>query len=54
MGIYQAIYATGMISGPIASGYLAQTASLEAVFYLVAIVSLGGGLLGLLKIIPFR
>lgn len=54
MGIYQAIYATGMISGPIASGYLAQTASLEAVFYLVAIVSLVGGLLGLLKIIPFR
>ena len=54
MGIYQAIYATGMFSGPIASGYLAQAASLDAVFYLIAGVSAVAGLAGLIRIVPAR
>ena len=54
MGIYQAIYAAGMLAGPVASGYLAQASSLAAVFYLLAAVSLAAGLLGLLPAIPRR
>ena len=54
MGIYQAIYAAGMLAGPVASGYLAQASSLAAVFYLLAAVSLAAGLLGLLPLIPRR
>ena len=54
MGIYQAIYAAGMLAGPVASGYLAQASSLAAVFYLLTAVSLAAGLLGLLPAIPRR
>lgn len=54
MGIYQAIYAAGMLAGPVASGYLAQASSLDAVFYLLTAVSLAAGLLGLLPAIPRR
>ena len=54
MGVYQAIYATGMIAGPAASGYLAQASGLDAVFYLAAAVSLAGGLLALVRTIPAR
>ena len=54
MGIYQAIYAAGMLAGPVVSGYLAQASSLAAVFYLLAAVSLAAGLLGLLPVIPRR
>jgi MFS family permease len=34
MGIYQAIYAIGMMIGPLASGFLASGSGLAAVFYL--------------------
>ncbi len=54
MGVYQAIYAAGMFAGPAASGYLAQAAGLDSVFYLAAAVSLAGGFLGLLRTIPSR
>ena len=54
MGIYQAIYAAGMLAGPVVSGYLAQASSLAAVFYLLAAVSIAAGLLGLLPAIPRR
>jgi len=36
MGFYQAIYAVGMISGPMVSGVLADNMGLSAVFYLSA------------------
>ena len=54
MGVYQAIYATGMIAGPAASGYLAQASGLDAVFYLAAAVSVAGGVLALPRTIPAR
>ena len=36
MGVYQAAYAVGMISGPLVSGSLADSLGLAAVFYLSA------------------
>ena len=54
MGVYQAIYAAGMFAGPAASGYLAQAAGLDAVFWLATAVSLAAGFLSLLRTIPPR
>ena len=34
MGIFQATYAVGMLAGPLASGFLASSSGLAAVFYL--------------------
>jgi MFS family permease len=45
MGVFQAIYAIGMLSGPIVSGAMADAYGLDSVFYLSAAVSVGGGLL---------
>jgi predicted MFS family arabinose efflux permease len=44
MGVFQAIYAIGMLSGPIVSGAVADTFGLDAVFLLSAMVSIAGGL----------
>jgi len=40
MGIYQAVYATGMLAGPIVSGLVADWLDLGAVFRLCALVTL--------------
>jgi predicted MFS family arabinose efflux permease len=40
MGFYQAVYALGMLSGPLLSGYLADSRGLAAVFYLSAALCL--------------
>jgi MFS family permease len=40
MGVYQAAYSIGMLVGPLASGFLADSCGLPAVFYLSASVSL--------------
>jgi MFS family permease len=45
MGVFQAIYAIGMLGGPIVSGAVADAYGLDSVFYLSAAVSVGGGLL---------
>ena len=52
MGIYQAVYAVGMITGPAICGYLAEAAALASVFYLLTVVSLLAGLAGLTHIVP--
>jgi MFS family permease len=36
MGVYQAIYAIGMLAGPLASGFVGSNMGLSAVFYLAA------------------
>jgi len=36
MGVYQGLYAIGMLLGPLASGYLASAVSIAGVFYLIA------------------
>ena len=40
MGIYQAIYAVGMLLGPLVSGFLASWLGLSSVFYLSALLCL--------------
>jgi DHA1 family multidrug resistance protein-like MFS transporter len=52
MGIYQGVYAIGMISGPAVCGYFADAVSLEAVFYLLAVISSLSALGGLRRVIP--
>lgn len=42
MGVYQAIYAVGMLSGPVVAGAIADGISVEMVFYVSAVVSLVG------------
>lgn len=54
MGIYQAIYAIGMMSGPLVGGLVADTSGLDTVFYMVAIVSIAAGLLGFARPVPGR
>lgn len=52
MGIFQAIYAVGMLSGPAVSGFVADAAGLDSVFFLAAGVACVGGALGLLRVVP--
>ncbi len=40
MGIFQAVYAIGMLAGPLASGFLGSELGLSTVFYLSALFSL--------------
>jgi MFS family permease len=40
MGIFQAVYAIGMLAGPLTSGFLGSELGLSAVFYLAALFSL--------------
>ena len=42
MGVYQAIYAIGMLSGPVLAGTIADGVSIDAVFYVCAVVSMIG------------
>ncbi|MBA7643315.1 sugar efflux transporter [subsurface metagenome] len=39
MGVYQAMYAVGMLSGPLVSGVLADSLGLSSIFYLFASLS---------------
>ncbi|MFC2008956.1 MFS transporter [Chloroflexota bacterium] len=45
MGVYQAVYAIGMIAGPAVSGLIADTAELAVVFQVSAVLSLAIGVL---------
>ena len=36
MGVYQAVYSVGMLSGPLISGFLADGLGLPTVFYVSA------------------
>ncbi len=40
MGVFQAVYAIGMMAGPLTSGYLGDALGLSAVFYLAASLTL--------------
>lgn len=50
MGIFQAVYALGMLAGPIISGFLGSEEGVSAVFYLAGAVSLFMGALAFLPI----
>lgn len=45
MGLFQAIYAIGMLAGPVVSGVVADTLGVPAVFYVSTAVALAGGLI---------
>jgi len=45
MGVYQAVYAIGMIAGPVVSGLLADTTELAVVFQVSAVLSFAIGVL---------
>ena len=45
MGVYQAVYAAGMLAGPLVSGFIADSLDLGAVFRLCAYVTLAIGVL---------
>jgi len=54
MGIYQAIYSAGMLLGPLASGFLADSQGLDSVFYLSASLCLVIIAMACLPILPRR
>ena len=41
MGVFQAVYAVGMLTGPLASGFLGNSLGLSTIFYLAASLVLG-------------
>ena len=45
MGVFQAIYAIGMLAGPVLSGTIADGVGIGAVFYVCAVVSMAGAAL---------
>jgi len=49
MGVFQAVYAIGMLAGPLTSGFLGSELGLSAVFYLAALFSL---LIAVLAFLP--
>jgi len=51
MGVYQAVYAIGMIAGPVASGLIADAVELAMVFQVSAVLSLAIGVLALLPVV---
>ncbi len=52
MGIYQAIYAIGMLGGPIISGIIADAVNINAVFYLSTAVAIAGAALVFVHRLP--
>jgi len=54
MGVYQAIYAIGMLAGPLTSGFLGSGLGLSAVFYLAAFLVLLMAILAFLPIFSRR
>ena len=54
MGVYQAIYAVGMLAGPLISGFLGSSLGLSNVFYLSAFLNLLIVILALLPIFSQR
>jgi len=51
MGVYQAVYAIGMLAGPLVSGAVADTLDLNAVFRLSAVIALSIALLALHRVV---
>ena len=54
MGVYQAIYAVGMMTGPLVSGSLADNMGLGSVFYLSASLCLAIAVVAFLPFMPRR
>jgi MFS family permease len=52
MGSYQALYAIGMLLGPVVSGPVAEAFGIEMVFWAAAAATVLGGVLVLVKPLP--
>ena len=52
MGVFQAIYAIGMLAGPVLAGTIADGVSIGAVFYVCAVVSMAGAALTFVTRMP--
>jgi predicted MFS family arabinose efflux permease len=52
MGVFQAVYAIGMLAGPLTSGFLSNSLSLSSVFYLASALVLLIALLAFLPVFP--
>ena len=52
MGIYQAVYAVGMLTGPLVSGFLGAKLGLDSVFFAAASLSLAVTVLAFLPVFP--
>ena len=54
MGVFQAVYAIGMLAGPLVSGFLGSSFGLSTVFYLTAIFSLLVAIMAFLPVFSRR
>jgi predicted MFS family arabinose efflux permease len=54
MGVYQALYAIGMLTGPLLSGVVADGLGVGSVFYLSGATVLLAGGLALMRTVPSR
>ena len=52
MGAYQAIYAIGMLTGPLVAGWLVGAYGIDSVFWLSAGVTAAGGALVISRRLP--
>lgn len=52
MGMFQAVYAIGMITGPVAAGAAADNFNIDVVFYMSTAVAIVGGVIVLMGRIP--
>lgn len=49
MGFYQSVYSIGIVSGPIAAGYMARQMDMNYIFIMSAMILLFGGLVSLME-----
>jgi len=49
MGFYQSVYSIGIVSGPIAAGYMARQMDMKYIFIMSAMILLFGGLVSLME-----
>jgi len=54
MGVFQAVYAIGMLCGPLVSGFLSAGLGISAVFYIIAALNASIAFLTLLPVFPGR
>ena len=54
MGVFQALYAVGMLAGPAISGFISDGLGINSVFYLSAGVALTSGVLAYVPLVPRR
>ena len=54
MGVFQALYAVGMLAGPAISGFISDGSGIDSVFYVSAGIALMSGVLAYVPLVPRR